>query len=124
MALGGGTYDAHPSAVEEGVFEVRATNRHAHLGGEDLDDELLDYCIKDPKDTSEIDTSKNSRAFKRLRAQFELAKRILVAAHQAPVECDALAKGEYHNLDITRAKFGELCIHLFRECTAALGNVF
>jgi len=121
--LGGGTFDVSILAVEDGVFEVKATNGHTHLGGEDFDNKLVDYCINDFKKKSGKDISKNARALRRLRTQCEKAKRILSAAHQAPIECETLADGEDYNCSISRAMFDELCADLFKKCIAPLENV-
>jgi len=114
--LGGGTFDVSLLAIEDGVFEVKATNGHTHLGGEDFDNKLVDYCMNDFKKKSGLDISKNARALRRLRTQCEKAKRILSAATQAPIECETLADGEDYNCDISRAMFEELCSDLFRKC--------
>jgi L1 cell adhesion molecule like protein len=121
--LGGGTFDVSLLAIEEGIFEVKATNGHTHLGGEDFDNKLVDFCMADFKKKSGIDISKNARALRRLRTQCEKAKRILSAAHQAPIECETLAEGEDYNTNISRAKFEELCMDLFRKCMPPVENV-
>jgi L1 cell adhesion molecule like protein len=54
-------------AIEEGIFEVKATNGHTHLGGEDFDNKMVDYCMADFKKKTGIDISKNSRSLRRLR---------------------------------------------------------
>jgi L1 cell adhesion molecule like protein len=53
--------------IEEGIFEVKATNGHTHLGGEDFDNRLVDYCISEFKKKSSLDISNNPRALRRLR---------------------------------------------------------
>lgn len=121
--LGGGTFDVSLLAIEEGIFEVKATNGHTHLGGEDFDNKLVDFCLTDFKKKSGIDISKNARALRRLRTQCEKAKRILSSAHTAPIECETLAEGEDYNTNISRAKFEELCMDLFRKCMPPVENV-
>lgn len=121
--LGGGTFDVSLLTIEEGIFEVKATNGHTHLGGEDFDNRLVDYCIAEFKKKTGIDITGNARALRRLRTQCEKAKRILSAAHQAPIECETLAEGEDFNTQITRAKFEELCMDLFRKCMPPVENV-
>merc|ERR1712227_438332 len=121
--LGGGTFDVSLLAIEEGIFEVKATNGHTHLGGEDFDNKLVDYCMVDFKKKTGIDIKGNPRALGRLRTQCEKAKRILSAAHQAPIECETLADGEDYNTNISRAKFEELCMDLFRKCMPPVENV-
>merc|ERR1711967_213805 len=75
--LGGGTFDVSVLAIEEGIFEVKATNGHTHLGGEDFDNKLLEFCCADFKKKSGLDIKSNKRAMRRLRTQCEKAKRIL-----------------------------------------------
>jgi heat shock protein 1/8 len=121
--LGGGTFDVSLLTIEDGIFEVKATNGHTHLGGEDFDNMLVDFCSADFKKKSGIDISKNDRAKRRLRTAVEKAKRILSSAHQAPIECETLAEGEDYASNMTRAKFEELCVDLFRKCMPPVENV-
>jgi L1 cell adhesion molecule like protein len=121
--LGGGTFDVSLLTIEEGIFEVKATNGHTHLGGEDFDNRLVDFCIAEFKKKTGLDITGNARALRRLRTQCEKAKRILSSAHQAPIECETLAEGEDFNTTITRAKFEELCMDLFRKCMPPVENV-
>lgn len=121
--LGGGTFDVSLLTIEEGIFEVKATNGHTHLGGEDFDNRLVDFCVAEFKKKTSIDITGNARAIRRLRTQCEKAKRILSAAHQAPIECETLAEGEDFNIQISRAKFEELCMDLFRKCMPPVENV-
>lgn len=79
--LGGGTFDVSLLTIEEGIFEVKATNGHTHLGGEDFDNRLVEYCFAEFKKKTGIDVSTNARASRRLRTQCEKAKRILSSAH-------------------------------------------
>jgi heat shock protein 1/8 len=53
--------------IEEGIFEVKATNGHTHLGGEDFDNRLVEYCTSEFKKKSSLDISNNPRALRRLR---------------------------------------------------------
>ena len=121
--LGGGTFDVSLLTIEEGIFEVKATNGHTHLGGEDFDNRLVDYCVAEFKKKTGIDINGNARALRRLRTQCEKAKRILSSAHQAPIECETLAEGEDFNIQVSRAKFEELCMDLFRKCMPPVENV-
>jgi heat shock 70kDa protein 1/2/6/8 len=121
--LGGGTFDVSLLTIEDGIFEVKATNGHTHLGGEDFDNRLVEFCMADFKKKSGIDIQGNARASRRLRTQCEKAKRILSSAHQAEIECETLAEGEDFNCSISRAKFEELCIDLFRKCMPPVENV-
>merc|ERR1712078_974879 len=69
--LGGGTFDVSLLSIEEGIFEVKATNGHTHLGGEDFDNVLVDYCMMQFKKQTGIDIAGNARAMRRLRTQCE-----------------------------------------------------
>ena len=121
--LCGGTFDGSLLTIEEGIFEVKATNGHTHLGGEDFDNRLVDFCIAEFKKKTGLDITGNARSLRRLRTQCEKAKRILSSAHQAPIECETLAEGEDFNTSISRAKFEELCMDLFRKCMPPVENV-
>ena len=65
--LGGGTFDVSLLTIEEGIFEVKATNGHTHLGGEDFDNRLVEYCSDEFKKKSGLDIRNNPRALRRLR---------------------------------------------------------
>ena len=65
--LGGGTFDVSLLTIEDGIFEVKATNGHTHLGGEDFDNKIVEYCVAEFKKKTGIDISTNARATRRLR---------------------------------------------------------
>ena len=121
--LGGGTFDVSLLALEEGLFEVRATNGNTHLGGEDFDNRLVEYCAGEFKRKTSIDIKHNAKALRRVRASCEKAKRALSAATQATVDIDALMDGEDLNVVITRSKFEDLCMDLFKKCLPPLESV-
>jgi L1 cell adhesion molecule like protein len=121
--LGGGTFDVSLLSIEDGIFEVKATNGHTHLGGEDFDNRLVDFCMAEFKKKSKIDISGNNRSLRRLRTQCEKAKRTLSSAHQTMIECETLAEGEDFSYNMSRARFEELCIDLFRKCMPPVENV-
>lgn len=73
--LGGGTFDCSVINMQDGVFEVLATNGNSHLGGTDFDTRLVDFCIGEFKRKSKIDISDNKRALNKLRHQVEKTKR-------------------------------------------------
>jgi L1 cell adhesion molecule like protein len=79
--LGGGTFDVSLLTIDEGIFEVKATNGDTHLGGEDFDNKIVEFCINDFKKKSGLDITVNARALRRLRTQCEKAKRILSSSH-------------------------------------------
>jgi len=75
--LGGGTFDVSLLTIEDGIFEVKATAGDTHLGGEDFDNKLVEFCAADFLKKNGVDIRNNKRAMRRLRTQCERAKRIL-----------------------------------------------
>merc|ERR1712178_403664 len=114
---GGGTFDVSLLTIEDGIFEVKATAGDTHLGGEDFDNRIVDFCIQDFKRKNRgKDLAGNNRALRRLRTQCERAKRTLSSSTQAPIEIDSLFEGTDFNTTITRARFEDLCSDYFRKC--------
>jgi heat shock protein 5 len=109
--------------IDEGVFEVLATNGDTHLGGEDFDQRLMQHFMKIVKKKSGVDLSDNQRAIAKLRREVEKAKRSLSTVHQVKVEIESLTDGEDFSETLTRAKFEELNNDLFRKTLAPLANV-
>jgi molecular chaperone DnaK (HSP70) len=121
--LGGGTFDVTLLSIDNGVFEVRATSGNTHLGGEDFDQRLMEYCMSQFKRQSDIDISDDKRAIQRLRKQCELAKRTLSTQMSATIDCEALARGEDFSTTISRAKFEELNLDLFKKTLTPVTQV-
>merc|ERR1712183_1107613 len=121
--LGGGTFDVSLLTIDDGIFEVKATNGHTHLGGEDFDNVLVEHCIDLFKKQTGHDIRQNARAMRRLRTQCEKTKRILSSAHASEIYCETLADGEDFSTSISRAKFEELCLPLFRKCMPPVEQV-
>jgi L1 cell adhesion molecule like protein len=121
--LGGGTFDVSLLTIDEGVFEVKATAGDTHLGGEDFDSLLVDWAVEEFRRKSKIDIKDNHRALRRLRNSAEKAKRALSTSTQSTIEVDSLAEGVDLNLSVTRAKFEQLCDHLFKKCLAPVEQV-
>lgn len=112
--LGGGTFDVSLLTIDNGVFEVVATNGDTHLGGEDFDQRVMEHFIKLYKKKKGKDLRKDVRAVQKLRREVEKAKRALSAAHQVRVEVESLMDGEDFSETLTRAKFEELNMDLFK----------
>merc|ERR1719192_2760389 len=81
--LGGGTFDVSLLTIDNGVFEVVATNGDTHLGGEDFDQRVMQHFIKIFQKKSGKDMTKDKRAVQKLRREVEKAKRALSSTHQA-----------------------------------------
>jgi L1 cell adhesion molecule like protein len=112
--LGGGTFDVSLLTIEEGIFEVKATAGDTHLGGEDFDSRLVNFFVSEFKRKFKKDVTTNPRSLRRLRTSCERAKRTLSSTTQTTVEIDSLFDGIDFYSSITRAKFEELCMDLFR----------
>ncbi|KHJ98875.1 putative chaperone protein DnaK [Oesophagostomum dentatum] len=112
--LGGGTFDVSMLTIDNGVFEVLATNGDTHLGGEDFDQRVMEYFIKMYKKKTGKDLRKDNRAVQKLRREVEKAKRALSTQHQVKVEVESIYEGEDFSETLTRAKFEELNMDLFR----------
>ena len=94
--------------IDNGVFEVVATNGDTHLGGEDFDQRVMEHFIKLYKKKTGKDVRKDNRAVQKLRREVEKAKRALSAQHQARIEIESFFEGEDFSESLTRAKFEEL----------------
>ena len=114
--LGGGTFDVSLLTIEEGIFEVKATAGDTHLGGEDFDNRLVNFFVQEFKRKHKKDIPGNPRALRRLRTACERAKRTLSSSAQTSIEIDSLADGVDFYSSITRARFEELNMDLFRKC--------
>jgi chaperone protein DnaK len=113
--LGGGTFDVSLLTIDNGVFEVISTNGDTHLGGEDFDQRVMEHFIKLYKKKKGKDLRKDNRAVQKLRREVEKAKRALSSAHQVRIEVESLFEGEDFTETLTRAKFEELNMDLFRS---------
>lgn len=113
--MGGGTFDVSVLAIQDSVFEVKATAGDPHLGGEDFDNRILSHCIADFRRKFQSDPTRNQRALRRLRTQCERAKRLLSTQTSVTIEVDALHEGNDFSLRLSRAKFEELCLDYFKK---------
>jgi len=113
--LGGGTFDVTLLTIDQGVFEVLATNGDTHLGGEDFDQRVMEHFFKLYKKKTGKDVTRDNRAVQKLRREVEKAKRLLSSQHQARVEIESFFDGEDFSETLTRAKFEELNMDLFRK---------
>lgn len=114
--LGGGTFDVSLLTIEEGIFEVKSTAGDTHLGGEDFDNRLVNHFVTEFRRKHKKDITGNARALRRLRTACERAKRTLSASSQTTIEVDSLFEGIDFYATITRARFEELCMDMFRKC--------
>lgn len=113
--LGGGTFDVSLLTIDNGVFEVISTSGDTHLGGEDFDNRIIEFFLKKFKSKNSIDISSNKRAIQKLRREVERAKRALSTQHQVRVEIESLHENYDFSETLTRARFEELCMDLFKK---------
>lgn len=113
--LGGGTFDVSLLSIDDGVFEVLATAGDTHLGGEDFDNRVIDYLVKSYKKKTGTDVSKNLRALGKLKRAVESAKRTLSSQQSTRIEIESFEDGNDFSETLTRAKFEELNMDLFRK---------
>jgi len=118
--LGGGTFDVSVLEVGDGVFEVLATSGDTHLGGDDFDEKIVQWLIKHFKDAEGIDLTKDSQSLQRLTEAAEKAKIELSTLTQSSINLPFISvtpEGPKHfEIDLTRAKFEELCSTLIQRC--------
>jgi molecular chaperone DnaK len=110
--LGGGTYDISILELGDGVFEVKATNGDTHLGGDDLDQRIIDWLVAEFKKDQGIDLSQDPMALQRLKEASEKAKIELSSTMQTDINLPFITAdqtGPKHlNVSLTRAKFEQL----------------
>ncbi|KAG8364080.1 hypothetical protein BUALT_Bualt19G0089100 [Buddleja alternifolia] len=113
--LGGGTFDVSILSIDNGIFEVLSTNGDTHLGGEDFDHRIMQYFVKLISKKYNKDISQDKRALGKLRKECERAKRALSSQHQVRVEIESLFDGVDLSEPLTRARFEELNMDLFKK---------
>jgi len=113
--LGGGTFDVSLLSIDDGVFEVLATAGDTHLGGEDFDNRIIDYFVKLYKKKTGVDVTENLRAMGKLKREVEKAKRTLSSQQSTRLEIESFEGGNDFSETLTRAKFEEINMDLFRK---------
>jgi len=124
--LGGGTFDVSILELGEGVFEVKSTYGDNKLGGDDFDDNLIDYLATEFKKENGIDLREDPAAHQRLKDAAEKAKIELSTGMQASINLPyvtADASGPKHlDMTLTRAKFNDLTSELVKRCEQPVKN--
>lgn len=113
--LGGGTFDVSLLTIDNGVFEVIATNGNTHLGGEDFDQRVLNHMVKLFQKKTGADASRCVRCLAKLKREVEKAKIALSSAFQTTIEIENFFEGHDLRETLTRARFEELNADLFRS---------
>ncbi len=117
--FGGGTFDISILEVGEGVVEVKATNGDTHLGGDNLDQRVIDWIVSEFKKSDGIDLSKDRMALQRLKEAAEKAKMELSTVMESEINLPFItadASGPKHlAMKLTRAKFEQLVEDLLQK---------
>ena len=117
--LGGGTFDVSILDIGEGVFEVLSTSGDTHLGGDDFDEEIIDWLAEEFKRENGVDLKNDPMAHQRLKEAAEKAKIELSSSMQTEVNLPFItadASGPKHmNIPMTRAKLEQLVDHLIER---------
>ena len=117
--LGGGTFDVSILDLGDGVFEVKSTSGNNKLGGDDFDQRVMDYIVKDIKKEHGVDLSDDKMAMQRIKDAAEKAKKDLSGMTTTQISLPFLAQGKdgviNYESDLTRAKFEELNMDLFES---------
>ena len=118
--FGGGTFDISILEVADGVFRVISSNGDGHLGGDDIDDELINYVADEFKKEQGIDLRSDTMALQRLQEACEKAKKELSSAQSTDINLPFItadAAGPKHlQMNLARAKFEQLVDHLVERC--------
>ncbi|MDA1043943.1 MAG: molecular chaperone DnaK [Verrucomicrobia bacterium] len=114
--LGGGTFDVSILDIGDGVFEVKATNGDTHLGGDDVDQAIIEWLASEFKKANDVDLTKDTMALQRLKEAAEKAKCELSTAQQTDINLPFItadASGPKHlNVNLSRAKLEQLASDL------------
>ncbi len=121
--FGGGTHDVSLLTLEDGLFEVRSTAGDTHLGGEDIENRIVNYVVEDFKKKHKINLFDNKKAVRRIRTCAEKAKRSLSGMTQTVIEIDSIQDGIDLNVILTRAKFESICSDIFSKTLEPVGRV-
>jgi molecular chaperone DnaK len=118
--LGGGTFDVSLLEIGEGVFEVKSTAGNTHLGGDDWDQRIIDWMVKEFQNAHGVDLSKDRMALQRLKEAAEKAKIELSQVSETTVNLPfitATAEGPLHlELKLTRGEFERMTADLVEAC--------
>ncbi len=117
--LGGGTFDVSVLELGDGVFEVKATNGDTHLGGDDFDQQIMDWIVDEFKKDNGVDLKKDSQALQRIRDAAEKVKIELSSAMEAEINQPYITQKDgqplHLNLKLSRAKLESIVDDLIQK---------
>ena len=124
--LGGGTFDVSILEIGDGVHEVLSTSGDTHLGGDDFDQKIMDWICDEFKKEKGIDLRADNRAMQRVKEAAEKAKCELSSVMETNINLPFItadAEGPQHlDMNLTRAKFEDLCRDLLNRCKTPVEN--
>lgn len=113
--------------LDNGLFEVKATSGNTHLGGQDFDQKIVTWCLKEFKTKNKAVSvealTKNTKVLSKLKSASERAKRTLSSATSATIEVESLFDGIDFKTNLSRAKFEALCMDDFKKCLQPVEQV-
>jgi molecular chaperone DnaK len=117
--LGGGTFDVSILELGDGVFEVKSTNGDTHLGGDNFDEAIMDWMLKEAKDETGVDLSKDVAALQRMREAAEKAKCELSTSSESEINLPYITAdqtGPKHFVKkLSRAQFDKITADLIKK---------
>ena len=120
--FGGGFLNISLCSLEEGLIEVKSCNGNTHLGGEDIDNRLMEYCLDQFSKTTTFDITNNPNALRRLKKECEKAKKILSSSKSTTIDIEEFINGQDLYIEINREKFEDICSDIFEKITPLLEN--
>ncbi|HSW75769.1 MAG TPA: molecular chaperone DnaK, partial [Candidatus Saccharimonadales bacterium] len=128
--FGGGTFDISILEVQDGVIEVKSTSGNNKLGGDDIDEKIINYLIEEFQKDTGIDLRKNKMALQRLKEEAEKAKKELSSLHETDINLPYITADEsgpkHLSVKLSRAKLESLCADIFKKliepCKQALSD--
>ena len=120
--LGGGFLDIAIISVEEGLYEALSVEGNDKLGGKYFDLKIAEYCLEEFRRITNMDIKTDKKALVRLLKACEKSKKILTNQNKVNIQIDNLMEGKGLNLVLTREKFEELCLDLFKKCISHIEN--
>lgn len=116
--FGGGTFDVSILELDEGVLEVKATSGNNHLGGDDVDDKIIDWIAEEFKKEQGTDLREDKLALQRLKDAAEKAKIELSSSQQTTINIPYITQSQHINMTLSRAKFESLISDILEKLRA------
>lgn len=113
--FGGGTHDVSLLTITGGLFEVLQTSGNTHLGGEDIDNIIVEHCANEFKKKNKKDLHESPKSLRRLKTACERGKMALSSSNSTSIDIDSLYEGIDFTYNLTRAKFDNLCEDIFNK---------